>query len=244
QAGEKIKEFTWNDFADWYIEISKIEKNKSEILNYILKQLLVLAHPFVPFVTEEIWKNFKHTSNLSGEGNSLLIIEKWPKKKDLGLNDAEGYIFVKVQSIISAIRKIRAEYKVEPSKKIQAVIYAGKDYELIKNEWVLIKDLRTGIDKLEIKEKGDKLKDAVYEVINDDIEIYLIGIIDKEKEKGNLEKEIDQTQKYMRQIKNKLDNKQFVQNAPALIIKKEREKYQESMTKLTKLTKKLESLSN
>ena len=244
QAGEKIKEFAWNDFADWYIEISKIEKNKNEILNYILKQLLILAHPFVPFVTEEIWKNFEHTPNPSGEGNSLLIIEKWPKKKDLELNDAERHIFVKVQSIVSAIRKIRAEYKVEPSKKIQAVIYAGKDYKLIKNEGVLVKDLRTGIDKLEIKEKGDKLKDAVYEVINDDIEIYLIGIIDKEKEKGNLEKEIDQTQKYMRQIKNKLDNEQFVQNAPPLIIEKEREKYQESMTKLEKLKKKSESLDS
>jgi len=231
QAGEKIKDFTWNDFADWYLEVSKIEKNKDEILNYILKQLLILAHPFIPFVTEEIWKDI-------GAGN-LLITEKWPEKKDLGLNEAEGYIFVKIKSIVSAIRKIRAEYKVEPSKKIEAIIYAGNDYELIKNEGILIKNLRTGIQKLEIKEKGDKIKEAVYVVVGD-VEIYLIGIIDKEKEKKNLEKEIGNIEKYIEQIRKKLGNDNFVENAPMEVVEKERNKYQESMTKVEKLRSKLE----
>ena len=243
QAGEKIKEFTWNDFADWYLEISKIEKNKDEILNYILKQLLILSHPFIPFVTEEIWKNFKHTPNSSQEGNSLLMIEKWPEKKYLDLNNAEGYIFVKVQNIVSAIRKIRAEYKVEPNKKIDATIYAEKDYDLIKDEGVLIKNLRTGIDKLEIKENGEKIKDAVYLVVGD-IEIYLRGVIDKEKEKNNLEKEIEDIEKYIEQIRKKLGNDSFVENAPMEVVEKERNKYQESIAKIEKLKSKLELFDN
>ncbi|MCK4799415.1 class I tRNA ligase family protein, partial [Candidatus Parcubacteria bacterium] len=243
QAGEKIKEFTWNDFADWYLEISKIEKNKDEILNYILKQLLILSHPFIPFVTEEIWKNFKYTPNSSQEGNSLLMIEKWPEKKYLDLNNAEGYIFVKVQNIVSAIRKIRAEYKVEPNKKIDATIYAEKDYDLIKDEGVLIKNLRTGIDKLEIKENGEKIKDAVYLVVGD-IEIYLKGVIDKEKEKNNLEKEIEDIEKYIEQIRKKLGNDSFVENAPMEVVEKERNKYQESIAKIEKLKSKLELFDN
>ena len=243
QAGEKIKEFTWNDFADWYLEISKIEKNKDEILNYILKQLLILSHPFIPFVTEEIWKNFKHTPNSSQEGNSLLMIEKWPEKKYLDLNNAEGYIFVKVQNIVSAIRKIRAEYRVEPNKKIDATIYAEKDYDLIKDEGVLIKNLRTGIDKLEIKENGEKIKDAVYLVVGD-IEIYLRGVIDKEKEKNNLEKEIEDIEKYIEQIRKKLGNDSFVENAPMEVVEKERNKYQESIAKIEKLKSKLELFDN
>jgi len=235
QAGEKIKDFTWNNFADWYLEVSKIEKNKDEILNYILKQLLILAHPFIPFVTEEIWKDL-------GVKN-LLIIEKWPEKKDLGLNKIEGYIFDKTKSIVSVIRKIRAEYKVEPSKKIEAVIYAGKDYELIKNEGILIKNLRTGIDKLEIKERGEKIKDAVY-VIESNIEIYLTGIIDKEKEKKNLEKEIADLKKYTANIRVKLSNDDFIANAPADIVEKERKKFMEGEEKAEKLKKKLKSLLN
>jgi valyl-tRNA synthetase len=102
--------------------------------------------------------------------------------------------------------------------------------------------MRTGIDELEIKEKGKKIKDAVY-VIVDDIEIYLTGIIDKEKERGNLEKEIDNLKKYLSQIKNKLKNKKFVANAPDEIVEKEKNKYNDNEEKLKKLKEKLKSLS-
>ncbi|NOQ68361.1 class I tRNA ligase family protein, partial [Patescibacteria group bacterium] len=265
-AGEKLKDFTWNDFADWYIEISKIEKNKEEILVYILKQLLILAHPFIPFVTEEIWKNLKHIPNtplaplkrgISQEGNDLLIIEKWPSRDgDLSrllynrdaingdaINRVSTVDFEIIQNIIKAIRNARAEYKVEPSKKVDAVIYAGKQKSLVESQTRLIKDLRTGIDKLEIKEEGEKIKDAAYLVVGD-IEVYLLGMVDKEKEKNNLKKEIDELEKYITQIRKKLGNDDFVENAPREIVEKEREKYQESIAKLEKLKKKLVSLDN
>lgn len=249
QAGEKIKEFTWNDFADWYIEVSKIEKNKDEILNYILKQLLVLAHPFIPFVTEEIWKNFN--------AENLLITEKWPSRRDADLlrllcnkdainGDAMNRVsttFEIIQSIITAIRNARAEYKIEPSKKIDAVIYAGNKKELIESQLHLIKNLRTGIDKSEIKEKGEKIKDAAYLVIGD-VEIYLLGMVDKEKEKKNLQKEINELEKYIKAIQAKLGNDNFVENAPREIVNKERKKYQESEEKLRKLKEKLISLGS
>jgi len=265
-AGEKLKEFTWNDFADWYLEVSKIEKGKDEILVYVLKQLLILWHPFIPFMTEEIWKNLKHTSKnppspLFQRGNNdLLIIEKWNCRDDdlsrLDLSrlshngNATNAInenamnrvsttFEIIKNIIVVIRNARAEYKIEPSKKIEAVIYAGDKKELIESQAHLIKGLRTGIDKLEIKEKGDKIKDTVYLVVGD-IEIYLLGMVNKEKEIKNLEKEINNLKKYLSQIENKLNNKNFIANAPDEIIKKEREKYQENIIKLEKLKKKFE----
>ena len=108
----------------------------------------------------------------------------------------------------------------------------------------MIKNLRTGIQKLEIKEKGDKIEDAVYEVVDDNIEIYLIGIIDKEKEKKSLKKEVEDIEKYIEQIRKKLGDDSFVENAPMEIVEKERSKYQESMAKLEKLKKKLESFDN
>ncbi|MCK5466217.1 valine--tRNA ligase [Candidatus Parcubacteria bacterium] len=271
QAGEKIKEFTWNDFADWYLEISKIEKDKDEILIYILKRLLILAHPFVPFVTEEIWKNI-------GTEN-LLITEKWSSCRDGDLSrlsrgkdainrrlydtnainqdardamnldrDAMNRVstendFEIIQDIVKSIRNARAEYKIEPSQKIEAVIYAGNKKEFIKSQAHLIKNLRTGIDKLEIKEKGEKIKDAVYVVVND-IEIYLIGIIDKEKERKNLEKEIADLEKYTTGIRAKLSNDDFIANAPITIVEKERKKFMEGEEKAEKLEEKLKSLLN
>ncbi len=250
-AGEKLREFTWNDFADWYLEVSKIEKDKNEILAYILKQLLILWHPFIPFVTEEIWKNLKpghkNPSNplLQRRNNDLLMIEKWPgREQKFSFPKAESNFEI-IKGIIVTIRNARAEYKIEPSKKINAVIYAGKirneNFRSLQSQSDLIKNLRTGIDKLEIKERGDKIKDAVY-LIAGGIEIYLLGMVDKEKEKKNLEKEIENLKKYLSQIKNKLGNKGFIANAPDKIVKEEKNKHKESEKKLGKLEEKIKTL--
>ncbi|MEA1936925.1 MAG: valine--tRNA ligase [Patescibacteria group bacterium] len=240
-AGEKLREFSWNDFADWYLEASKIENNKQKeiISNIILQDLLRLWHPFIPFVTEAIWREIQETDE-----QKFLIIEKWPiqdKYKKIIEKTETAYYFEPVMDVIKSIRSARAEYKIEPSKKINAVIYAGNkdEKELFESQSDLIKNLRTGIDKLEIKEKGEKIKDAVYSVVGN-IEIYLTGVIDKEKEKKNLEKEINNLEKYLSRIENKLNNKNFIANAPKEIIDKEKEKYQENTTKLEKLKKKSE----
>jgi len=249
-AGEKLREFTWNDFADWYLEISKIEKNKDELLIYILKDLLKLWHPFIPFVTEEIWKNIKHTPNtpltplkrgITQEGNNLLMIEKWPSRKREFSLPTTNDDFEIIQNIITAIRNARAEYKIEPSQKIDTVIYAGEQKELVESQAHLIKNLRTGIDKLEIKEKGEKIKDAVCVIVGN-IEIYLTGIINKEKETENLNKEIIEIKKYLKIIKTKLSNDNFIANAPAEIVEKERKKFMEGEKNLNKLEEKLKSL--
>jgi valyl-tRNA synthetase len=118
-AGEKLREFTWNDFADWYLEISKVEKNKDELLIYILKDLLKLWHPFIPFVTEEIWKKFNNT-NLIIENypDSKKYNNKWVKFSEEGVAEK----FKTIQNIIIAIRNARAKYKIEPVKKIDASI--------------------------------------------------------------------------------------------------------------------------
>ena len=262
-AGEKLRDFTWGDFADWYLEISKIEKNKDEILVYILRRLLILWHPFVPFVTEEIWKNLKPTPSPSQEGNihtsknppspllqrgnsqeknGLLMVEKWPGRERKFSFPTTESDFEIIKNIIVAIRNARAEYKIEPSKKIEAVIYAGEagneNFRFLQSQSDLIKNLRTGIGKLEIKEKGDKIKDAVYLVVGD-IEIYLLGMADKEKEKKNLEKEVENLERYLSQIKNKLDNKEFAANAPDEIVKQEREKLKARRGELENLKERL-----
>ena len=238
-SGEKLRDFTWNDLADWYIEISKTENDeqKEVILNVILRDLLKLWHPFIPFVTEAIWQ---------GIDEQFLMVEKWPtqdKYERIIRGTDATYYLEPVIGIIKSIRNARAEYKIEPSQKIDIIIYAGEQKEFIKSQAHLIKGMRTGIGALEIKEKGEKIKDAVYVIVGD-VEVYLIGMINKEKEKKNLENEIENIEKYVEQIRKKLGNDNFVENAPMEVVEKEREKYQESMAKVEKLKMKLESLDS
>ena len=121
-AVEELQNFTWNKFADWYLEAAKIEKGKEEILIYVLKNILKLWHPFAPFVTEAIWQEFNEDSLPAQTG--LLMIEKWPE--GAGKENKESHSgFQDIQSPIVAIRNARSENNVEPARKIDAIVYAG-----------------------------------------------------------------------------------------------------------------------
>lgn len=165
QAGEKLRDFTWNDFADWYLEISKFEKTseKNKILIKVLEDLLKLWHPFMPFVTEAIWQKMGK--------KKLLMVEQWPKRDEM--HDLEISVdFDLVRDVIKAIRNLRAENKIKPKEKVKAVIYAGNKVELIKSQAELIKSLRTGVEELAIKEKGKKVAGAKQAKVGD-VEIYI-----------------------------------------------------------------------
>jgi valyl-tRNA synthetase len=230
QAGEKLRKFTWDDFADWYLEISKFEKNeeKNEILFYILKNLLKLWHPFIPFVTEIIWQEIKT--------NNLLMIEKWPTVSNKFTNiNIDNFEIIK--NIISAIRNARSENKIEPSKKIKTIICTEKYVALIEKNKELIKNLKTNINELEIKKSCDvkTQDDRVIRIIIDDIEIYLIDAKDKEKEQARINKKIIELEKLIFNLKRKLLNKEFINKAPANIVENEKEKLKLYQTELKNL---------
>jgi valyl-tRNA synthetase len=172
----------------------------------------------------------------------MLIVEEWPSAAPpSGITAGKPNEFELTKNIITAIRNARAENKVEPARKIKAVIYAKDKVDLIKLQEVLIKNLRTGIEELEIKEKGDKIKDAVYAAVGD-IEIYLIGAVDKEKEKARIKKEIENLEKLIKVVEVKLNNKEFAAKAPAEIVKKENEKMENWKNELKKLEEQYKNL--
>ena len=220
QAGEKLKEFSWNDFADWYLEVSKFEntKEKKEILKYILENLLKLWHPFMPFVTEAIWEAMGK--------NKLLMVEEWPTSiTNYELRITNDFNLIK--SIIIAIRNSRSENKIDPAIKIKAIIYAGNKAKLLKENSRLIQCLRTGIEELEILEKNKKIENAIY-ILVDKIEIYLIWARDEEKERKEVAaqrlKEKNNLEKLIENQKKKLSNKEFIEKAPKNIVQREQEK--------------------
>jgi valyl-tRNA synthetase len=241
QASESLSEFTRDYLADWYLEICKFEKNKDDILFYILTRLLKLWHPFVPFVTEAIWQEM---------GNEkLLMVEYWAKIPLAPFVKGGKNEFEVIKDIIIAIRNARAENKVEPARKIKAVIYAGEKKELIESQAHLIKNLRTGISELETSltplymggKIGEKIKGAIYIALGG-IEIYLIGAVDSEKEKVRLEKEIANLENVISAAAKRLANKEFTANAPAQIVDKEKVKLSAWQNELTKFREQLKNL--
>ena len=114
--------------------------------------------------------------------------------------------------LLLSIRNVRAENKIDPVKKVKAVIYAHDKQREVEEMATLIKSLKTGIEELEIKEDGEKIEGEIYAVANG-VEIYLLGAIDKEKEKQRLEKEIENLERLIKGAEGKLNNKEFVERA-------------------------------
>ncbi|OGH88776.1 MAG: valine--tRNA ligase [Candidatus Magasanikbacteria bacterium RIFOXYC2_FULL_42_28] len=234
-AGEKLRDFTWSELADWYLEIAKIEGDKEEILQYILQTLLKLWHPFMPFVTEQIW------SEMFGI-DRMLMVESWPHLViptvvEESLND-----FNTIQLIITTIRSARADNKIEPNKKIDAIISAGAKEKLLTENSAIITGLAR-LEKLTIETKAVKPENAVALVCGD-MEIYLdlSGAVDIEKETARLTKEVEAAEKFVTVMKNKLANAEFVNNAPPAVVEKETQKLAETEQKLSKLKEQLSNL--
>ncbi len=226
-AGETLRDFTWNELADWYLEIAKIEGNKENILNYILNTLLKMWHPFMPFVTETIWRE------VYGDA-SMLMVEKWPGSKDH--IDHDEVDFNDIQRLIVALRNKRAEYKIEPAKKIEAMVVTSEKQSLIQENVALFLRLAN----LETLTVNEEQKDGWISFVDSGVEVYLnvSGAVDKEKEITRLQKEIEKVAPYVTSLTAKLSG-EFAKSAPPAIVEKERAKLAEAEEKLKNLEQEL-----
>ena len=231
-VGQTFYDFLWNDFCDWYLELSKGDKQNPAVLYYVLKNILILLHPFIPFVTEAIW------SNLPGQ-KKMLIEQVYPQIGDQKYNDIP---IVRTIDVITKIRHLRSENKIEPIHKIPITIYAHKYFnDLERNKEEIIRLAR--ISELTLQEKGKKLTNAATDVVSG-IEIFipLEGLVDTEKEKERLQKEIEKLGQYAENLNRKLSNKKFVQNAPSDIVERERKNLEEAKNKVGKMKEQLGNL--
>ncbi len=227
-AIEILYEFTWSDFADWYLEIAKIEGSKDDILLNILQTLLKIWHPFCPFITENIWSYLN--------AKDLLIVAKWPSAESSAeANSVVIKDFGLIKDIITAVRNLRSENKVEPAKQVTVKINAADKYELVKAQEEIIKRLAR-IEKLEYIAAAAKPAGCVGAVVGKiDIYLNLEGLVDVAAETKRLEKEIQETETYAKGLYDKLTNNEFASHAPEAIVMKEKEKYEAVREKLVKL---------
>ncbi|MFA6917325.1 MAG: valine--tRNA ligase [Candidatus Gracilibacteria bacterium] len=226
-AGTKIYDFIWSKYCDWYLEVSKGEHKNPAVLLFVLKTFLKLLHPFIPFVTEQIWTSL--------DGKNMLISETWPKYDKSLVFPKETKAMEIIHELIAKIRSIRSELKVESSKKIHAIIYGDKYVEILENKKEIIKRMGS-LESLEIKKKGPKIPDSKVFFVNE-LEVYLPlrDMIDKAKELARVEKEIAQKENFIRSLESKLNNPGFAKQAPKEVIEKETLRLKEEKTGLEKL---------
>lgn len=238
QAGEKLRIFTWDNLADWYLEVSKFEENKEEkgiILNYCLEIILKLWHPFIPFVTEALWQEMNH--------EKLLMISEWPNNdsnlKFQNLNNFDDFDLIK--NVIIAIRNLRAEHKIQPNIKAQSTIYASTKINILNQNKILIQKMRTNLSELNIQDKGEKIPQAFFTTIGE-IEIYLlVDNFNFETEKIKLQKEISIKENQIETLKNRLKNPDFSNNAPEQILKNTQKMLDEKIIELDILKERLKN---
>jgi valyl-tRNA synthetase len=233
-AGTKIYNFSWCEYCDWYVELSKGRHLNPHVLLHVLKTTLRLLHPFVPFVSEVLWSNLNR--------NTLLINEKWPEFKKSLIFPEEVEQMELLHQIISDIRSIRSEYGVPPARKIHAVLYAGKYKKFLDEKREPLMRMAR-LNELEILEKGEKMDKAVCLFISD-IEVYLPlhELIDIEKEKKRLQNEKERLADFKERISQKLKNKDFTEKAPEEIVKREKQRLLDAESELEKIKHKLKDL--
>jgi valyl-tRNA synthetase len=244
-AAGNIQDFIWNIYCDWYIELTKPRivsggenaLTAQTILVFVLRGMLKLLHPFLPFITEEIW------GAIPGYSRSVMISE-WAIYDEKLSFKKESEDFNKIVNSISAIRAKRAELNVPPSKKVVYEIETKNDnFELFKNASVFFEKLASASDISLVERVCSSEGKAV--VVTDSARVFMdIGeLIDAGKERERLHKEMTAAQSDIDFVKRQLDNEKFVAKAPPEQVEKAREKLQKAEEKMDKIKASLEALS-
>ncbi|ACX51457.1 valyl-tRNA synthetase [Ammonifex degensii KC4] len=231
EAARLLYEFIWDEFCDWYIEMAKLRLYGSDpearrtaqvVLKSVLGTCLKLLHPFIPFVTEEMWHQLEPES-------APLIVQSWPaveeKRKDAAAEAAVGIL----QEVVRAVRHLRAEMQVPPGKRATVILVTpeAEKMGLLEEHRRIVESLSAG--ELVLKETLlEKPVNAAHAVAAG-VEIYLPleGLIDVEKERARLQKELKELEEELARVRRKLDNPSFLAKAPAEVVAKERAKEEE-----------------
>ncbi len=244
EAGRDLYDFLWGEYCDWYLEIVKVrlyghdETAKGvarRVLVYTLERTLRLLHPFMPFVTEEIWQHLPHTGD-------ALIVTPWPAG---GGTDAEAEArFVLFQEVVRAIRNSRAEYNVPAGRKIKALLSAGEMTDYLQSQRKLIARL-ANVDEaqLVIAEQVTAPGQTVTLVVTP-VTVYLplAGLIDIAAEQARLQKELASAEKEITRVANLLANENFRSKAPTAVVQREKERLDTLKQKAEHLRQELQGL--
>jgi len=246
EAAKLIYEFTWNDYCDWYIEVAKTrfygkDKIKNETAQKVavktLKGILTLLHPYTPFITEEIWSFFRNKDDQD------LIVSPWINAQEFTPDKDALHSFDIIKSTVSAIRMIRSKMNVPINKRSDIIIRKGKQFESIIHDYSdIIKSLGS-VDNITFSNDKEKPEKSAT-VVTHQMEIFvpLEGLIDFEIEISRLSKRLNELDKHVISIKQKLSNKNFVDRAPKEIVSHEKQKLDDMLVEYNLVKQNLDIL--
>ncbi len=238
-ASKSIFEFFWNDFCDWYIESIKPvlyqsqsihqKRNTQFVLLQVLDKSLRLLHPFMPYITEEIWQMLP----INKESEHLMISE-WPEVEEMGKFEVDSSKFEELMAVVRGIRNVRSELQIPPSKKINiACIY--KERQPFSNEEVVYINALASVE--EIKMVTEKPAMSSTALVSPKLDVYcqLSGTIDLNEEKDRLAKKIKKAKTDVKHAEKKLSNEKFLKHADEDVIEETKEKHKEALMTLERL---------
>ncbi|MEN8905248.1 MAG: valine--tRNA ligase [Clostridiales bacterium] len=248
-ALEKLYEFTWDEFCDWYIELVKTRLYDKDndlraealyVLNYTLKNIMKLIHPFMPFITEEIYSHLIHD-------DKSIMISSWPEINSSFNFEKEEKDMLKIMEVIKAVRNIRAEMNVPFSKRAKVFIITKnkKDNDIFIEGKIFIEKLGYAMEVNVLNEKNSININNMASAIISDSEIFipLEDLIDIDKEIERIMKEKKNLEKELKRVDGKLSNENFIKKAPQKVINEEKEKQKKYKNMYNKLLERVRSLN-
>ena len=244
-AAKEIYEFVWDEFCDWYLELTKPVLNSDDAsqaqklgtqqtLGRILESILRLAHPFLPFLTEELWQKLPSTVRLSGD---TIMLQPFPVADENLINDAVSKDINWLKTVVTGVRNIRGEMDISPAREVPILFSNGsaEDQDRLNKFTEELSFLVRPESLTWLGDNAEKPMSATALVGEMKLLVPMAGLIDKEAELIRLDKEIDRKQKDRAKTQGKINNPSFVEKAPEEVVQKERDKLQDLDSALEKL---------
>ena len=234
EAQRAIHDFFWNEYADWYIEMAKIRLRSEDddgdsplpYLAYVLERVLRMLHPFMPFVTEEIWQTLKERAPAAPDAPDALIVAEYPAADSAFYDDDAEDDIALVMETVRSIRNLRAEFRIQQHQRIEAVLDLPQDGAVAAAEADAIKMLaRVEPLKFGAQSNGVASNDSVSLVLSKGVvTIPLGGLVDLDKERERLRDEIEDIDRNRERLAARLSDERFLTRAPEEVVERERER--------------------
>ncbi len=252
QASHAAYEFIWNEYCDWYLELSKPvlygddyseaeKRGTRRTLVRVLEALLRLAHPFMPFITEEIWQR---VAPLAGSEGPTIMRAPWPRADENKMDEQAELDIQWIKDVITAVREVRGEMNIPPSRELDVYLHNGSEQEharLDTNRDFLCKLAK--LDSITWLAPDESAPPSATQLVGEmEILVPMAGLIDKDAELERLDKEVDKLKQEVLRSEQKLQNDNFVDKAPQEVVDKERAKLDDYRSSLARLEEQMEKI--
>jgi len=259
EAGRQIHDFLWGEYCDWFLEMAKLRlygddaqarQRARQVLVYVLERASRLLHPIMPFITEEIWQNLMKalrgdsgTSSMPAKAQALMVTP-WPDTAGMPDPAAEAQVGI-LMDLIRSIRNARAEYDVQPGRRIVALIAAGDQEKWLQSQRPILCSLaKLDEDRLQLR-RALPAPDKAVALVAGGVTAYLplAGLVDLDAERERITGELQQTKQRIARSEALLANRGFTENAPAEVVERERDKLADLLVQREKLEGRLAQLT-